>query len=1451
MKYLNLYFTFFDNTVSKNLILEPNAIVKTNLEKCKVSFFLVEIQNRYRDEITSFELMIEKESEGNFIFNNKIIGNLADGLIEFDKCELKDSNGMETKYRLYVDCKQGGLTIFTTKDQPVYIQLKTSNSDFNLIVHDAIELNEIFELQQQTEELKFDLSIKKTTGVFTYSFYLDSDSTGKKPSDGEFIPISSNFVELKTELSSSYFKNNITYLHFYLKDNFGNIGYRKIPITTKNNVMIALSILNPEIQILNWKEEFGVLYESRNVEKLKPVIAYMTESGIVQIDGKKEIGTYDKGHKSFLFQLSEYFDEIQKDEFVLFFVLNGDKKLVSNEMKISIDNAKPSVEITNIENSYKLITDKNTTKFKLKGKVIDKNFFFLGSNVKKLQLNSNVNLLVLESQEELKEVHFGSEVQPLIKFNKYYYCKTLGKDFVVKDFNNSTTTNFKFVNDYTDEGEKSFYIWFSKKELTMYENNIIKHQGGLKLKGSILSFVTSQRFIEISDFYILQIIMRNDAKGTYSFDLGIADFDYSFLYRVLPKNISCEINPKKQIICDFEKTKIIMIKNFIETAVTKFNENKIISQKTGATDNLVNFLAISLKAGEFFTPNSNYIFFDDHLNSQDPETVYYKPVLKKGNNIIFYHNYICKKISDALYNFEMDIDIEDGENNFSILFEDILKNKIEKEFLVEKNYNGIKAIIDTGKLGKFNVKDNAIVTNRDSVVIQFLIINETKKLKTKDKIIRIKSDKTVKQQIIQDDESEKRIVIFEFNATPEEVMYEIYYEETSTKIGHFTLQKKNQLLLSSNKDKFISGSNHYFLTLDKDEFSKLSVVHNNQNTFSCSVKDNVIDISRNNNVNIMEDIELELTVFDPSGLFNSISKTIQGTFYNDNIIESYKILGDHIDHKIKEHSFSVEIKTNKSDYIEYIRAYDKTEINFYKRFKYGKKEENVYTIQNITTPLKPSPIEIEIKLKKMDFTIKKHLFENDPVLYVEEKHNLLCSFAKNNDKLEISLKNQYKKEVVTYNKMEIFHNGVKFHTSNGITITNLLKLEFDKKLFSNSEEILVVLYDKKDKIVFTASEVISFDEYIENSAKLKNFETYNIKTQRELSNVILELKKKDEYFYSLNIIDIYGNTSIVNLEKDSTNEIDISEGTYTFELYAKKFNTNKLIHRYYVVVANDIESYFTFSTEYTMIRYIDEIRVDVLLPIYPGHLDNVLIFKNSEVSKNIYPYKIEGKKIFFKIPKMNGTNEYIYKNQYVEKVLPECIISPRKDKNFKIKNLYTTDNVLLFQNDDEVILQKKTNLFLYVENCESIHIISKGLRQKIHVTPNQRTMIHENLIPCTLEFYKKGWKIKTMEINVERLEDELIPVDENKEIQKLESIPFELRMMQMKRQEYQIKMKNRTKHFLLDFANMYAGVKWKSMSIDYKEEFLSNVAAEVFEEINELNLNKIKERIIKRLGEFE
>ncbi|EHO19626.1 hypothetical protein HMPREF9466_01557 [Fusobacterium necrophorum subsp. funduliforme 1_1_36S] len=74
----------------------------------------------------------------------------------------------------------------------------------------------------------------------------------------------------------------------------------------------------------------------------------------------------------------------------------------------------------------------------------------------------------------------------------------------------------------------------------------------------------------------------------------------------------------------------------------------------------------------------------------------------------------------------MDIDIEDGENNFSILFEDILKNKIEKEFLVEKNYNGIKAIIDTGKLGKFNVKDNAIVTNRDSVVIQFLIINETK-----------------------------------------------------------------------------------------------------------------------------------------------------------------------------------------------------------------------------------------------------------------------------------------------------------------------------------------------------------------------------------------------------------------------------------------------------------------------------------------------------------------------------------------------------------------------------------------------------------------------------------------------------------------------------------------------------------------------------------------------------
>lgn len=1451
MKYLNLYFTFFNDSVSKNLILEPNAVAKTNLEKCKVSFFLMEIQNRYRDEVTSFELMIEKENEGNFIFNNKITGNLADGLVEFNKCELKDSNGLEAKYRLYIDCKQGGLTIFTTKDQPVYVQLKTSNSEFNLIVHDAIELNEVFELQQQTEELKFDLSIKKTVGVFTYSFYLDSNDTGKQPSDGEFIPISSNFVELKTKISSSYFKNNIAYLHFYLKDNFGNVGYRQIQITTKNSTMIALSILNPEIQLLNWKEEFGILYESRNVQKLKPVIAYMTENGIVQVDGKKEIGTYDKSHKSFLFQFNEYFDEIQKDEFVLFFVLNGDKKLVSNEMKISIDNAKPSVEITNIEDNYKLITDKNIKKFKLKGKVIDKNFFFLGSNVKKLQLNSDVNLLILESEEELKEVHFGDKVQQLIKFNKYYYCKTLGKDFKVRDFNDNETTNFKSINDYITEEEKTFYIWFSKKELTMYENNIIKHQGGLKLKGSILPFVKSQNFIEISEFYILQVIMRSDAKSTYSFDLGIADFDYSFLYRVLPKNISCEINSKKQIICDFEKTKIVMIKNLAEAAITKFNENKIISQKTGIIDNLVNFLAISLKNGEFFAPNSNYIFFDDELNSQELETVYYKPILKKEENVILYHDYICKKISDDLYNFEMDIDIEDGENNFSILFEDILRNKIEKKFSVEKNYHNINAIIDTGKLGKFNLKDNAVVTNRDSVVIQFLITNETKKLKTKDKIIRIKSDKTVKQQIIQDGESGKRIAVFEFNATPEETEYEIYYEETSSKIGSFTLQKKNQLLLTNNKDKFISGSNHYFLTIGKDEFSKLSVVHNNQNTFSCSVKDNIIDISRNNNVNIIEDIELELTVFDPSGLFNSVSKTIQGTFYNDNIIESYKILGDYSDNKIKEHSFDIEIKTNKTDYIEYIRAYDKTEINFYKRFKYGKKEENTYTIQNITTPLKPSPVEIEIKLKKLDFTIKKYLFENNPILYVEEKHNLLCSFVKNNDKLEISLKNQYKKEVVTYDKIEIFHNGIKFHSSSNITISNILKLEFNKELFFGSEEILVVLYDKKDKIVFTASEIILFDEYIENSAKLKNFDMYNIKTTAELSNLTLELNKKDEYSYSLNIVDVYNNISTVNLKKDSFNDIDITEGVYTFELYAKKFNTNKLIHRYYVVVNNDIESCFNVSTEYTMIRYIDEIRVDVLLPIYPGHLNNVLVFKNSEVQKNIYPYKIEGKRIFFKIPKMNGINEYIYKNQYMEKILPKCIISPRKDGNFKIKNLYTTDNVFLSQNEDVITLQKKANLFIQVENCEKIHVISKDVRQKFHVLPNQRTMIYKDLIPCTLEFYKKGWKIKTIEVNVEHIENDLVPIDEDKEIQKLESIPFELRMMQMKRQEYQMKMKNRTKHFLLDFANMYAGIKWKSMSIEYKEEFLSDIATEVFEEINELNLNKIKERVIKRLGEFE
>lgn len=1443
------YFTFFNGEISKDFTLEGNSTVKMNMNKFKMSFFQKEAESYYKDEITSYELMIEKENEGNFVFNNKIIGIANEGIVEFANAELKDSLGDNLTYKLYVNFKQGGLTVFTTKDKPCFVQLKTINTEFKLLIHDAIEINKIFELQSNEDVLKFDVSIQKSWSTFKYYFYLSPNKTADPIKENEFIPVSGNYLKLSTKIQPSFFKDNMTYLHFYLMDSFGNVNTNSVVLTTKNNSMTLLSVLNPEAKIINWEDEFGILYESRNVERMKPILVYYKNNTRVQVDGRDVISTYDKRQKSFSMKLSDYFEKIQESDVSLFFILNNDTKLVSNEIHVSIDNTKPVVEITNIDGQYKLISDKEVDKYHITGKIIDKNFFFIGNSVKKINLHSNYQILLIKSNEDLKEARFGSVTKNLIKFNNYYYCESVGETFTVYTTKNKQTTNFVALNDYCANG-KSFYIWFHKDDLNLYEKNIIQNQGGLKFKGSLLSVLLKQEFIQIDDFYILKGVLRSDANDSYTFDIGIHDFDYSLLYRVNSGNISCEINAKKQLVATFTKTKLLLTKNFSQNSIVKFDDNKIISYKKGIHDSLINVFAVSLNTDEYFSPTSNYIFFEDNLNARELETVYYKPVLKLKEQSVPYKNYICKQISDTLYNFELDVDLKDGENDFTLIFNDVLRNETQCKFVIEKNYKNIAAVIHQDNIVSFNLfEGNKITTNKDSLILSFEIINETKQLKTKDKIIRIKSHEFIKQQIIQDDH-DKRMAIFDFTTSEEETKYEIFYNDLLMPIGSFTLQRKNELLLRTT-DGFVSGMNHYFLNVETDKFANISVVHNNNEIFECIVDKNIIDIVRKNNVNITEEIDLEITCFDPTGLYNSVSKNVHGIFYNDNIIEQANIVNHNAStNELTTPSFDIALKLNKSEFIEYIRAYDKSEINFNKRFKYAKKEKDSALITDITTPILPSPVELNIKIQNLDFVIKKYLFQEKPISYLVEKNDLLVNFAKKQDKLEIVVKNDYKEEV-TYKKLELFKDGILFHSEQDFKIKKIKKLEFDLSLFMNKQDILLFLYNDQNKIVFSYSELIEFDEYVENKATLKGFESHNVKTISDIQNVQLELSAKDNYNYSLEVIDVFNRKKAFPLNKSFSTKIDITEGIYTFELYAHKFNSKKKIQNYVVEVIENFQNTFEYSDEYSYIRYINDCIITSSLSINPQYLGSKIIYTHNDIKKVIEPYKIENKKIYFQLPKQIGKNDYAYANKYISEPLKSINLKPLDDIVSRIEDIYTEDGTLFVRHDNKIILHQLSNVMVHVKNYDYINIDSFHLVQKIRVLPKQKFYLSKSYLPCKLEFIKNGNILEKLEFSVDVIQNDLIPIEENLDIKILKVVPFVMRSLNTKRQELHVQLKNRTKHFLLEYAQSLGNQKWNQMPLLFKEQFLSQISIQVFEKIKELNVEKIKDRIKKEISEFK
>jgi len=564
---MQYFFNLFNSEKVENFIYEENKNIKTNLNFFNVKFYLEDLTDL---EISDCELIIEKENEGKYNFNNKISGEIEEGLVEFKNAEFKNAIEELSNYRIYFELKQGGITVLSTKKDSINFTLYMKAIDFDINFKDAIKLNDIYELQKENlEELIFEFSVNNFNN-FQYYYEINSKE--------EIVPrdykiLSNNNLLINESLNIEHFKDGFTYLHFFLKDSFENVKYKKYKITTKNNTFTLLNILNEEITLSKLDEEFSIFYESRNITQLKPIIQYKVNGESFQKEGTN-IGTFSQDKKMFLLNLKEQFSNIESNEMFLFFILNNNEKLISNEVFISIDNEEPEVEIQ----EYYLIKNKEVNELTISGKIIDKNLFFLGNSVKTIK--PKTKLLFINSELNLLKVVFSNgEEQYLEKFSNYYTCETKNLTFEVFDVDNNQVNknNIKYLN--TTDENKHFYIWLDKNKLSLFEQNLLNTQNSIKIKGNeIEALIISQEQLVFDNVILLKVTLSPTATGTLEFDLGVDGLEYSFLYHLNNSNISLEMNNKKQLILDFKNTELIISKSE-KTNILKYNNSKILSKK--------------------------------------------------------------------------------------------------------------------------------------------------------------------------------------------------------------------------------------------------------------------------------------------------------------------------------------------------------------------------------------------------------------------------------------------------------------------------------------------------------------------------------------------------------------------------------------------------------------------------------------------------------------------------------------------------------------------------------------------------------------------------------------------------------------------------------------------------------------------------------------------------------
>lgn len=1369
MKY---YFRFYNLANQEKYYIydsTKNEIYNTNLNMFDLKFFTSDINIEY-NKITNYKLILEREVNGVYIQDSYVEGYQFDGYIKFDKCILNKEliNDSNIKYNCYLEFYEGGILVYTSVKNPITILFKSVCDDFNISIKNSIYLGDSYELQDdEVEKINFEIVVE-SEGNNTLQYYYSFNSE-EKIEHKEFSILGTNKKEFEYIVATNIFKNDSTNLHFFLKDSFGNIRYKIYKINTKNKVIEVFDIIDYNNNILGNNTELSFFYNQKNVTTIKPKIKIEYGDSNEEISSEKEISISNNSKNMISFVLSDHFETISEkldksNKIYISFILNGGNN-TSSELELIYDNSFPNIIFNNIENDYLLIKEENT-EIVLNGQIQDNNIFYLGKNKKKYDFE-NINFhSIIYSEQEIYFIKENEEYKKIQnKLDNYYLIDSETHNFTLHDYDYNKITNYKIINDYSEDNQKVFFIYFDKDKLSTYERNIIEHNE-LIIRENLTNHIIKYETFEIGSKILFKVFVKKELSEYLNIDLIIDGFEYNFIKYIEKSSVSCDIDFKKKIDLSFKQSKLLFVNFNDEYKIIVSNDKKIVSNKNPIFIDNLSIIPLSLRTNEFFTADKEINFTDNNLNLKDVANIYFYPTLKINGipeNIIYFD---LNFIQDGIYNFELNIPVKNDYNTYTFTFSDIFENTNNKELYIEKQINPVEITFDEKYSNDIIFKKGEeyidLYVNKKSLTFKLIINNETKLDSDNNDYIILNENKNIKYKIIREEGIHYSIINL-YNL--EDGIYNVFYSNSNIPLLTFNVHLVNELFINFN-EKNISGTDRFYLYLETNEFAKISYATDNTNfkitDISTSDKNRILQVQRLSANHFIEVINIHLTIYDEKNIFISKHKNVEIVFYNDNVIHEYWIDENYLDDNgnLLKPSFDLNIKTFQSEYIKSIYYYDDLELDFYKRKKSAiKKDDNLYVIEDIISPINPSYINILIDIDyDVLIQITKKLFENNLIQLSKNVYDLTVDYFQYNDKIIAKIKNNL--SISEEFNIEILANDSSIYSKNNVLLekNKEMPIIIDNKNIQGKTLFKTKLIDKNN-ILLTLNdcEILIENNYKDYINDILNLQKYNIKNLNE--SLIINFKELNSYNNYLKIT-----TPLMNIEEylieGNSKSINLDQiGLYEIQHIVEYIGRKTIVNIYYIyVVENYYDDIFIRNSSFKKYNFVKNIILNNSVK-YDLEILNPKIeyWLNGEKIKEYIPYQFNNNEIQFIVDKFNGESEYIYIDNFISKVIYSNKIEHINNIHPELYSFNTKNEKAFYIKNNIITLENKSNLYFKSKGINEIIIMPENSIKTFTkiIIEDSEDVILSGFMPCKIECIDseskmiKDYYIKIKEDNIE------------------------------------------------------------------------------------------------------